>query len=279
MVAVSGGKDSAASLGTMKALVDRGDLDVKLLPVHVDVGIKGFSEAGKESAVKLSRYLGLDIVVIDVREALGLTVEELAKKVRRPICSVCGLIKRYFLNLTALEVGADGVLLGHHLDDLFAYALKSVLIGDGKQLSKLGPKTESSGVAVGRGRPLYLITEREALAYAIIRRLPFLKIRCPHVRRESLETQIKAFALTLDEKYPGLRISYMKRLANAALESEDRITVASPQRCKYCGMPSSGEVCSVCSLTAKALGTPKGPDAVKYVRNLLASKGLRETRE
>ncbi len=275
VVGVSGGKDSAALLASLKALQERGELEVDLLPVHVDVGIPGFSEIARESAIELGEALGLKTLVIEAHEVMGVGVNDIAKRVGRPICSVCGLVKRYFLNLIASEVRADSVLLGHHLDDLFAYALKSMLLGDESSLGKLGPKTPSSGIAVGRGRPLYLITGREALAYTILRKLPFLRKACPYARKKSLESRIKEFGLSLDQEYPGLRISFMKRLARS-VEGGERFEEARPiNKCSYCGMPTSKEICSFCSVTAKALGAPKGPEAVKYVENLLKSEGLK----
>ncbi len=265
VVAVSGGKDSLALLVALKSLMDSGELMVDLIPVYVDPGLGGYSLESWSIVRKLSESLGLKPLRLDVRDALGVTVPQLSRLSGRPVCSVCGLVRRYFLNLVALKLNADAVVLGHHLDDLFAYALKSVLLLDNVSLSKLGPKTLSEGSAVGRIRPLYLITERENLIYAIVKGIPFVKSYCPYRRRkEGIEDYFKKSSVELDVKFPGLRINFMKGLARRGESLHEPF-----KKCRYCGMPSRDEVCSLCKLTLKAVGEPKGPDALQYVDSLL----------
>ncbi len=196
---------------------------------------------------------------------------DIALKSRRPPCSVCGLLKRYFINLVALKAGADKVALGHHLDDLSTYVMKSILMRDYDALKKLGPESSPiEGMGVSRVRPLYLTSERENLAYVLLKGIPFVKNRCPFFSSKVINTEIRNFLSNLDLRHPGTKINFMKGIARDLIPSlPQKIEKVIP--CKYCGMPSRDGVCGFCRLTKRLLGSPKGPEASSYVEELIKS--------
>lgn len=270
IVALSGGKDSVSVLSALKSFSN--DLGFKVIPLHLNLGIGKFSEESEAIVKEAAAMLGTQAVVINVRDAIGAGIPELALASKRPPCSVCGLVKRYFINLAAVKMKATSIALGHHLDDLAAYALKAILTGDYDTLRKLGPKTESEeGIAVGRIRPLYLTTERENLVYALVKGLPFMRGKCPNAMRRSFESEIKAFMSNLDVKHPGVRISFMKGVAKELIPKTP-LPTGSIIPCRHCGMPSKDGVCGFCKLTERALGKPAGPRAAEYVDSLIHSQ-------
>lgn len=268
LAAVSGGADSAAMLGVLaKASVALG---FRLAAVHVDLGIEGFSEASRRAVEELCGSLGVPLAVVSLPEVAGVGLPELARRARRPVCSVCGAVKRYLVNVAAAEAGADVVALGHHADDLLAYAVKNFLFQRLPELAKLGPKTESTGGLVGRVRPLYEVYKSEASLYARLSGLPFTEERCPYSPDRSVEDEVRAFLDSVEARRPGFKISLARGLArNAGLWGQG--PRSPPRACRVCGAPSEGELCSFCRLTLKALGRPMGDVAREKVREAVSA--------
>ena len=273
LVAVSGGKDSAAMLQAL-VRVARPE-GVELVAVHLDLGFDGYSTASSRVAVEACEKLGVPCLVVNVAEAAGLPVHELARRLRRPTCSVCGVVKRYLINAVAVEAGADYVAMGHNADDIIAYSVKEFLNQNLEALAKLGPSTETvEGLAVGRLRPLYEVFEREALLYALLTGVPFLHDECPFRPEAPIEQRVKEFANRLEEEHPGTKMNFIRRLESRMKVYKALAGEAKPNRCKVCGMPAAGEVCSFCRITMKAVGEPRGPHARRLVREKLESLGL-----
>ena len=263
LVAVSGGKDSSTLLRILSKLSKK--YMFKLTALYIDLGIRVYSDKSKQAVVKLVEQTSTPLIVVNVKEALGYSVPELAWKTRRPVCSVCGVVKRYILNATAIELGAHTIALGHNLDDLIAYVLKEFINQNLGQISKLGPKTETiDGLAIGRIRPLYEVYERESLLYVLASKTPFLPDECPHVRRDSLEFVLKEQLNKLEEKFPGIKMSLARRLA-LNIDKYPQLQ-QELSKCKACGLIASGQLCSLCKLTKQALGEPMGPKLRVYIR-------------
>ncbi|MEB2836172.1 MAG: adenine nucleotide alpha hydrolase family protein [Desulfurococcales archaeon] len=271
LVALSGGKDSAALLNALADL--RRSFGYELIAVHIDLGIRGFSEESRRAVEAESARLGVPLLVVDLREAIGVSIPELARMSRRPTCSVCGLVKRYVLNAAAVESRARYIAMGHNGDDIIAYAIKSFLGQDLESLRKLGPYSDSmEGLAVGRLRPLYMITEKESLVYALLKRAHINRATCPHLDPNQLEVVIKHLMNEFETRRPGVKIQLLGNLARRYRDyPEPREAVAA---CPSCGLISSGGECSFCRLTRKALGEPMGRRVRLYIRGKLEELGL-----
>ncbi len=244
LAAVSGGKDSSVMLAALARLREK--LGFQLAVVHIDLGIPGFSEECLKAVDRLQNLYGLDCVVVRVRELLGLSVVELSRRLRRPVCSVCGMVKRWVLNTLALEAGADYVALGHTADDVIAYTFKSLVSGDLQSLSKMTPATTSvEGLLVARLRPLYEVYERETLAYTIAHRLPAHLDPCPYKPEWSFEEEVKKAMSIVEEHSPGTKIGFVRRLPRLIqhLKPPEEGELV---KCSVCGGPASGSVCSFC---------------------------------
>ena len=271
LVAVSGGKDSAAVLEALARL--RGVVGFDMAALHIDLGIGDYSRASREAAVEAAAKAGVPIAVVDLREAIGMGIPELAMRARRPPCSVCGLVKRYIINAAAIEAGADYVAMGHNADDIVAYALKAFISQDLEALSKLGPATESMpGLAVGRVRPLYMLSEKESFLYAYTRGAPFTHMECPNVTRRQAEVKLKAWFIELERSMPGIRDQLLGNLARRYRDYPHPPGAASA--CPTCGLLSSGGECSFCRLTRRVVGKPLGPAMRAYIRERLREAGI-----
>ena len=110
LVALSGGKDSLA----LMLELSRQGYDVTGL--HIDLAIPGSSPAARAVVERFCQAHRLPLIVKDMA-AEGLPIPRVKEKLKRPICSACGKIKRYFFNRTAREQGFTVLATGHNLDD------------------------------------------------------------------------------------------------------------------------------------------------------------------
>lgn len=261
VVAVSGGKDSAAAASLLSLVKDQ--LRFKLASVHIDLGIPGYSEENRKTALLLAEKLSLPLAVLDLKEVLGFNVVEAARRAKRPICSVCGLLKRYLLNLSASLTGATRLATGHNLDDLAAYAVKGFLTHEETPISKLIGHTGTVDGLIGRLRPLIEVGEYEALVYALSSKLPFNHEECPYVNRRGLEFRAKEFLALLEEERPGFKLAFLRGLLKKKVEVKAEGEL---RKCSMCGMPTSSEVCAFCRLIYRVKGSYDTVEKVhKYV--------------
>ena len=267
VAAVSGGKDSAALLGSLSRLRDK--LGFRLVAFHVDLGIGEYSRRSRLQAERLAKATGVPLAVFSVPEELGYGIPELAFKARRPPCSVCGAVKRYLYNAAAIEAGAQALATGHNADDLAAYAVKNFLMQDLEAIGKLAPVTPGiPGLAAKRIRPLYYVYEKEAFLYVLARGLPYLHEECPHARLDSLEFTLKRTLNKLEEDWPGLKQGFLAKLAKRAKDYPSIEAEAVP--CRHCGLLSSTGECSFCRLTRRILGEPMGERVRGRLREIMA---------
>lgn len=271
LVPVSGGKDSATTLSVLSKLSK--ELGFHVVAMHIDLGIGEYSRKSLKASREAASKLGVPLIIVSVKDITGYTIPELAKLTRRPVCSVCGLVKRYLINAVAVEIGADAVALGHNADDLTVYSMKSFMTQDLASVAKLGPKTDSiPGLAVGRVRPLYEVYEKESFLYALLSGTPFLHDECPNVDFNSLENRLKVHINSLEEEKPGLKIMMLRNMAKRIKDYPK--PPAQLSRCRHCGLLSSGDECSFCKLTRRVTGHPLGPRAREIIRRLVAEAGV-----
>ena len=274
LVAVSGGKDSNSLLHILAKLSK--EMNFEIIALHIDLGIGEYSKKSREAVEKLCKSLGVPLIIVDLRELIGAGLPDIVARTRRPACSVCGLIKRYIINVVGVELGADVVALGHHLDDLLPYIFKNFILQNLGEISKLGPRTESDEGLVGRIRPLYEVLESEIMLYTTLESIPVVNETCPlSIKRRSLESEVRDFLERLESRSPGFKIGFARSIARNIDFYRRGLANSKPlRRCAYCGMPTSEDVCAFCKLTERTLGKPMGPIVREKVRETIARLGL-----
>lgn len=241
LVALSGGKDS---LALMYELADQG-YDVTGL--HVYLGIGKSSEQARQLVESYCAKHGFRLMIADM-PAEGLAIPEVRECVKRPICSVCGKIKRHYFNRIALEHGFTALATGHNLDDEVARLFANTLRWDTAYLSDQGPTLFEGDGFARKVKPLYRLTEFETAAYSFLRGIEYGVDPCPYSAGASF-TGHKAMWEALEEKSPGSKIHFYDgflkngRKAFQCLEREEGQELGA---CRECGFPTSGEVCGVC---------------------------------
>jgi uncharacterized protein (TIGR00269 family) len=252
LVAASGGKDSSALLFALKQLYP----NVELKALHINLGISGYSDECEQKFRKLAESLSVDFVVFDLREELGISMDDFQRTVyRRRLCSPCGTIKRYLMNKLAYEGGFTKLATGHNLDDVVEVLLNNYLHGKVEQLVKLKPVLPSiHPKSVAKIKPLWEMTEMEDLLYASYQDIPFRTVECPL----SEGTRSLRWKRLIDEvagRVRGFKHTFVKSHLNKVLPLLERSTSLPPLvECKSCGMPSSSEICAFCRRVQLAKG-------------------------
>jgi len=245
LVAVSGGKDSLALLRVLS------DLGHDVTGLHVHLGIPDSSDPVCERTEAYCRENGFALHVLRLAE-VGLAIPEVKDAVRRPICSVCGKIKRHYFNRFAYENGYAALATGHNLDDEVARLFANVLRWDAAYLGGQGPMLPAEGRFVRKIKPLYRLTEFETAAYCFFKGINHWKAACPYSGGASFTGHKRLFA-DLEDRSPGQKTAFYeaflaKGKSHFAGVGEENGPVLQP--CERCGYPSSSEVCGVCRIRA-----------------------------
>lgn len=233
-VAVSGGKDSMSLLKFWSE-------NYEAIAIHLNVGVGDFSRRSYEIVKEFCSAHGIDLIYASYAD-FGISLE----KVKRKKCSACGLIRRYLLNKLCREHGIKQLITGHHLNDVCIVLMKNYLHGNLEQVVRIKPQLPTYDGLVAKGKPFFFISEAEILEYATINEVPYLKARCPFKdpKLKKWERILKSI-LELQPNFMHQLVSTHLRRMLPILEKEIKVEL---KRCKICGYPTLGEICSFCKL-------------------------------
>lgn len=232
LVALSGGKDSLSLMCELKRL----GYDVTGL--HLDLGIGESSVQSRAAVAGFCEAHGLPWRVVELASD-GLAIPAVKKAVkRRPVCSACGKIKRYWLNRYAFERGFDVLATGHNLDDEAARLLANSLRWDQAYLAAQGPEMEGGDHFVRKVKPLYRLTEQETACYAFLRGVECVTAPCPYSGKASF-TVYKRLLYDLEYARPGAKFQFYEAFLK---RGRPAFQAARPDpgdlRCADCGAPT-----------------------------------------
>lgn len=243
LCALSGGKDSLALARVLKFQ------GYNVTGMHLDLGIPDSSEGARAAVQKFCSREGVELIVVELA-AHGLPIPGVKKRVNRPVCSICGKVKRYFFNKTALDMDFDVLATGHNLDDEAGRLLANALRWDTAYLSGQSPYLPPASGLAARARPLYRLGEFETAAYCFFNGIEQWTAPCPYSKGASF-TFKKAMIKRLDEESPGAKLAFYEEFLKKArpifeAAAGNKEDVHSP--CPECGYPSAGDLCGVCRL-------------------------------
>ena len=243
-VAVSGGKDSLSLWFALHRL------GYETFGIHINLGIDrwNYSENSLKLCQTLSKRIDRPLIVFNLKEELGYTVEEIAKGTgRKDVCSVCGTFKRYLMNRIAQEHGFRVVATGHNLDDESALLLSNTIRWEISYLGKQYPVLPEGGGFARKVKPFCFMTEKETVSYAILNSIEFMETGCPNAGKATSRIYKQAISL-LEHEMPGTKLRFYKEFLKKARPLFERELKEQTElnECKVCGMPTTAPVCSVC---------------------------------
>jgi len=240
IVAVSGGKDSLSVWHILNRLGYEAD------GVYVDLGIGDYSRESLEKIKKAAEQLQRKIFVFHIKKIFEKSIDEIAKAIRRVPCSACGMIKRYVMNKVCIDKGYTVLVTGHNLDDEAAALMGNLLYWKEEYLWKKSPFLEGrEGHLSRKVKPLFLCSEREMAAYALISDIDYIYEECPFsVGAKSLT--YKNILNNLEETSPGTKLQFIKGYLKTVKVGEE--TQRDISYCASCGYPCYGDKCTMCRL-------------------------------
>ncbi len=251
VTAISGGKDS---LALWKILTDLG---YEVVALHMTLDLGPFSERSLEACQAMAERLGQELIVRSMPQLTGYPLLDIVRANRRGFCSVCGSLKRYFLNRLCQELGADTLASGHHLDDEAGRLLGNMIRGHQGYLDRQWPVLEgmdgdgdeTGGGLVRKVKPMCRLSGSEIKSYAKSQDLPAAYGKCPRSKGATLPYYQEAVSL-LEEHMPGTT----RDLYFGFLRRKDGPPPAPKPggKCTRCGAPTILETCAACRLLVRA---------------------------
>ncbi len=178
--------------------------------IYIDLGIEGYSDTSLDKIKKVAEILKRKVYVFRIRSVLDCGVDGLAKAMRRMPCSACGMVKRYIMNKVCMDKGYNVLVTGHNLDDEASALLGNVLYWKKEYLWKKDISLEAKeGHLSKKVKPLFLCSERESAAYAIMNNIDYVYEECPFSMKAKSITY-KGMLNTLEETSPGTKLMFVK---------------------------------------------------------------------
>lgn len=245
-VAVSGGKDSCAALALLKEYIEEYRIDAEVRAFHINLGFRTSAKI-EEAVRKLAEALGVGIHVVYARDYLD--IEAAARATGRPICSVCGAVKRYLMNKVPRELGATKVATGHHAYDFLTYYIKNLVGRNHLWNFKILPRVEGGGLLVTKIRPLIFARPEENEEYCRRRGLPVSAVCCEYGLCGAAHAEVYEMLAAARRRDPDFDLKLIGGVVDFNMKF-GRAEVGQLHKCKICGEPASGEICAVCKLRA-----------------------------
>ncbi|MDD5133538.1 MAG: TIGR00269 family protein [Candidatus Nanoarchaeia archaeon] len=228
-VAVSGGKNSLIVLCLLNKLVkQRISKNVKIIAIHIDEGIKNYSEIASKTLKQFCKINQIELKEYSIKN----------KKASPEIWV------RYLLNKKARELKIERLATGHNLDAEAETIIMNQSRKDIERSARLGPITgfQTEKKFIPRIKPLYFILEQESEIYAKIKE--FRELKNPYLA-DSYRENIKKFLNEVESKYPGTKYNIINSFLEILplLKNKFKTKIVS---CESCGEPCSNKICSAC---------------------------------
>lgn len=195
-VCVSGGKDSLLLAVCMRELSRYSDVPFTVSYLSMD---PGYTPENRALMIGNAQRLGFDPYVFDS------PIFAAVDSVERGFCHICASMRRGYLYKEAQRLGCNKIALGHHLDDAVETVLLSLLYGG--EYKTMMPRLKSKNFpGMSLIRPLYLVRERDVVAWRDFMGLETLRCACRVTQSEEggKRKYVKNLLSTLERETPAV---------------------------------------------------------------------------
>ncbi len=195
-VCVSGGKDSLALAVCMRELSRFSNVPFQVSYLSMD---PGYTPENRARMIENAERLGFSLHVFDS------PIFQAVDSVDRGFCHICASMRRGYLYKEAQRLGCNKIALGHHLDDAVETILLSLLYGG--EYKSMMPRLKSKNYpGMELIRPLYLVRERDIIAWRDAMGLETLRCACRVTRSEEggKRKQVKMLLARLEQETPAV---------------------------------------------------------------------------
>lgn len=213
MVCVSGGKDSASLwhllvLMQLKLRIPQ----LRLTAVHVNQNQPGYNGTALVKwleATYVQHFDFCDYRIVD-EDTYSIVVNQ--TRVGKTYCALCSRLRRGILYSTALDLGCNKIVLGHHADDCLQTLLLN-MIHNG-QLKAMPARYTSRRGSLAVMRPLLSCWEEDIAAYAQQSYFPILPCNLCSNQSNMQRPQVKLLLSTLNAFTPTAKQNLLQACQN-----------------------------------------------------------------
>lgn len=222
--------------------------------IHIHLGIDSYSDTSFEKTRAMADRVHRRLYYFSLPEKFRIGIKDLSRIVKRPPCSLCGMIKRYVMNRACTEHGYSVLATGHNLDDEASALLGNLLHWKEEYLWKKGVVLEAEGIHLAKKvKPFFLCTEKETAAYALMSDIDYVYDECPYsIGAKTL--MYKGLLNEIEDESPATKLAfvkgYLKRTEKEGLRRGDEER-KEKTLCVTCGYPSYSGQCNFCLLAAR----------------------------
>ncbi len=217
MVCISGGKDSFLMAKCIQELERHSDVKFEAKYVVMD---PGYNKKNREYIIENAKKLNIPITIFESN------IFEVVSSVGDSPCYLCARMRRGYLYSKAQELGCNKISLGHHFNDVIETTLLSMFYGS--EIKTMLPKLHSENFSgLELIRPLYLVREKDVLAWRDYNNLEFLNCACKFtelissVEKENISKrkEIKKLIASLKEVNPNIDNNIFNSINNINLNT------------------------------------------------------------
>ena len=189
-VCISGGKDSMVLAKLFQELSRHSDIPFTAKYIVMN---PGYNPANLDRIKKNLEILNIPAEIVETN------IFEVANSQEKSPCYLCARMRRGALYNIAKDRGCNKIALGHHYDDVIETTLMSVL--NAGTLETMLPKLHSTNFeGMELIRPLYLIREKDIIAWSNYNELEFIRCACKFTETIDLEKEIESGSRRMDTK-------------------------------------------------------------------------------
>lgn len=217
-VCMSGGKDSFLLAKLFQELQLHNKVPFGLEFLVMD---PGYSPANRQAIENNAARLNIPVHIFET-DIFGSVYH-----IEKSPCYLCARMRRGHLYHQARDLGCNKIALGHHYDDVIETILMGMLYGG--QVQTMMPKLKSTNFeGMELIRPMYLIRERDVMAWRDYNGLSFLQCACKFTENcASCETKesaskrkkVKELIAALAKEDPEIEQNIFKSVENVTLKT------------------------------------------------------------
>lgn len=210
MVCVSGGKDSATLLYLLREMQQRLPVSFEMTAVHVNQRQPGYN--GTALVQWLEQDLNVNYHVVE-EDTYSVVVNK--TEPAKSYCTLCSRLRRGILYTTAIQLGCNKIVLGHHGDDALETLLlnmmhSGVLKGMPARYSSHSRKDKPLSVM----RPLLTCLEEDIARYAALQDFPILPCNLCSNQANLQRPQVKLLLNALESMTPNAKLNMIRSMTD-----------------------------------------------------------------
>ncbi len=216
-VCISGGKDSFLLAKCMEELQKHGKVNFTCKYIVMD---PGYNEENRRKIEENANALNLKIDIFESD-----IFDSVYKLESGSPCYLCARMRRGCLYSYAKSLGCNKIALGHHFDDVIETTLLSIIYGG--EVKGMMPKLHSDNFdGMQLIRPLYLVREKDIMAWARYNKLEFLNCACRFTEKNTYDKnenskriEIKKLIKSLEDENKNIPCNIFRALDNVNLDT------------------------------------------------------------